>query len=230
MERLRTDLIRRARMERQGDEEQAIPEAQPHASRSEMEEQRQPRARFTFNRPALPRLFGAREQDTSSRPDDESHIDSPKSPDVPSHRLNLPHLARTWTNMANMTMPNLSSPGPAHQPLPEMPVPPEPTATPRPVSSRYGPASTGPADDTAFSGPDPAEAHLARLAEDGRRRNRRKKARRAGHSGREHKKRQPPKRFLFCFPWVKSQRLRSRILRCFVSGMFLFSLLAVCKS
>ncbi|KAG6048194.1 hypothetical protein E4U39_007626 [Claviceps sp. Clav50 group G5] len=36
-----------------------------------------------------------------------------------------------------------------------------------------------------------------------------------------------PKRFLFCIPWVNSQRLRSQILTCFISGIFLACLLAV---
>ncbi|KAG5968492.1 hypothetical protein E4U57_006042 [Claviceps arundinis] len=36
-----------------------------------------------------------------------------------------------------------------------------------------------------------------------------------------------PKRFLFCIPWVHSQRLRSQILTCFISGVFLACLLAV---
>lgn len=37
------------------------------------------------------------------------------------------------------------------------------------------------------------------------------------------------KRFLFCFPWIQSRRIRSQILRCFVSGMFLLMMLAICK-
>jgi hypothetical protein len=32
---------------------------------------------------------------------------------------------------------------------------------------------------------------------------------------------------LFCFPYIKSRRLRTQILRCFVSGMFLTLLLAI---
>ncbi|KAK3987273.1 hypothetical protein QBC44DRAFT_127519 [Cladorrhinum sp. PSN332] len=37
----------------------------------------------------------------------------------------------------------------------------------------------------------------------------------------------PPKHFLFCFPWIKSRRIRSQILKCFVSGVFLASILTV---
>ncbi|KAK3305150.1 uncharacterized protein B0T15DRAFT_189657 [Chaetomium strumarium] len=41
--------------------------------------------------------------------------------------------------------------------------------------------------------------------------------------------RHPPKHFLFCFPWIKSRRIRAHILRSFVSGLFLALSLAVCK-
>lgn len=206
MERLRADLIRRARLERHADVEQAIPQPAPPSSRAEMGEQsQQPPARFAFARPALPRLFGRRQD----RQDDHvPEIASPKSPDMPTARLNLPPLAQTWTHPTNAAAPH-------------MPVPPAPVAMP--------PSRPAPAEAPPYSGPDPAEAQLAQLADDGRQRTHRKKARRAARAGRERARRGPPRRFLFCFPWVKSQRMRSRILRCFVSGMFLFSLLAVCK-
>lgn len=45
-----------------------------------------------------------------------------------------------------------------------------------------------------------------------------------GDSDRPH-----PKHFLFCFPWIKSRKVRSQILQCFISGTFLVSLLAVCE-
>jgi len=38
-----------------------------------------------------------------------------------------------------------------------------------------------------------------------------------------------PKRFLFCFPWIKSRQVRGLVLRCFVSGMLLALLLSICK-
>lgn len=37
------------------------------------------------------------------------------------------------------------------------------------------------------------------------------------------------KKFLFCFPYIKSRHVRVQIAQCFVAAMFLFSLLAVCK-
>ncbi|KAK1971425.1 hypothetical protein LY78DRAFT_699287 [Colletotrichum sublineola] len=62
--------------------------------------------------------------------------------------------------------------------------------------------------------------HLAQMAEDGRRRRRR--AHRRQHANRDEGH---PKRFL-CIPWPKSRRMRSQILRCFISGFFLILLLA----
>jgi len=88
---------------------------------------------------------------------------------------------------------------------------------------------------TRFDGSDPAELHLAGLAETGRRRQqyrRREQRRRGAEEGsrRVRSRKGPPKRFLFCFPWVKSRRARGLILRCFVSGLFLVCMLTVCTS
>lgn len=38
-----------------------------------------------------------------------------------------------------------------------------------------------------------------------------------------------PKRFMYCFPWPKSRRVRTLALQSIVSGIFLFTILAVCK-
>lgn len=80
--------------------------------------------------------------------------------------------------------------------------------------------------------PDLASIYLAEMVdEDRRRRDRRRKRREQHRRGRRDnrgRKRQPPKRFLFCFPWVKSRRMRSQILLGFVSGLFLICMLAVC--
>ncbi|KAF9882422.1 u5 snrnp complex [Colletotrichum karsti] len=73
-----------------------------------------------------------------------------------------------------------------------------------------------------FTGPDPAEMHLAQMAQEGRRRRRRRQRDRQQGDDEGH-----PKRFLLCLPWVKSRRMRSQILRCFISGTFLALLLAV---
>ncbi|KAL6806467.1 hypothetical protein GGI42DRAFT_282760 [Trichoderma sp. SZMC 28013] len=40
-------------------------------------------------------------------------------------------------------------------------------------------------------------------------------------------KKNKPKRFLFCLPWIKSRHVRAQLAMCFVAAVFLFSLLAV---
>jgi hypothetical protein len=59
------------------------------------------------------------------------------------------------------------------------------------------------------------------------RRSEREEARR--RAAREMARREPPKRFLLCFPWVKSVQTRKHVLQCFVSGIFLALLLAICE-
>lgn len=49
------------------------------------------------------------------------------------------------------------------------------------------------------------------------------------NSRRRADKKQKPKRFLFCFPFIKSRHVRAQLAVCFVAAVFLFSLLAVCK-
>lgn len=210
MDRLRADLIRRARLERAADEEQAIPAR-------EMEEHPQARtSRFPLG------LFRRQEPPVTDRHVADSQVASPKSPDfnprtlgLPPRRVDLPNLAGTQGD--DLSRPQVVAASPP-QPARTMPVPPRPVAA---VSSQ----SSTPVIDA----PDPADVHLAQLAEDGRRRRRRRDRGTRTSSSRKQKKK-TPKRFLFCCPWVKSQRMRICILRCFVSGMFLCSLLAVCKS
>lgn len=112
-----------------------------------------------------------------------------------------------------------------------------------------------------FDGADPAEMHLANMADDGRRRRCRRHGRHDERSGRHNAQQggfaqrlmryaagtaQPTarsassgsraaassddgrrKRFLFCFPFVKSRRMRAMILRSFVSGSFFALMLTV---
>ncbi len=215
--------------------------------------------------PRIPRPSSSRYSDQ------DGEVESPKTPvfriraqDLPSTRLHLPNLTRTWTQGSN---------GP-----PSRPATARSTNPGRPSFTRMRGAADGiqqpvpviPAEHVHTYGsghpqadvPDPAEAHLANMADHGRRRRRRHhggsdrrhrshRSRRAReHQGggedrdeeaedrrrRRHERRrqeaqetQPPKHFLFCFPWIKSRRIRRQILRCFVSGMFLTLLLAVCK-
>jgi hypothetical protein len=195
--------------------------------------------------------------------DTDAGVESPKTPrfpslgipNLPSTRLNLPHLTRTWTQGSN---------GPPSRPATARDDPAGRTAfsrtgfpdgagitEPVPAVAAEHVQTTLGQGATRFS--DPEEGHLAELADDGRRRRRhhrrggsdgsrgetetgsgggsRRSRRHRRHRERERGRRErgpPPKHFLFCFPWIKSRRIRSQILRCFVSGLFLTLLLTVC--
>ncbi|XXH03315.1 hypothetical protein Hte_009713 [Hypoxylon texense] len=200
----------------------------------EMGEQRSQRTRgISLGRPSFPTVFAGRSR-TAERSQtvngDASEVDSPKTPrfnlglpNMPSTRLHLPNLTRTWTR---------GSSGPASPTQAERPSEPAPERSqphPRteqiPVISEPAPSQSG--NDVRdnnmgrprFQGADPEETHLADAV--GRRiRHRHPRSRR--HRNDEH-----PARFLFCFPWVKSARIRRQILRCFVSGILLIFMLAV---
>lgn len=212
---------------------------------------------------------------------------SPKSanfsinmPHLPSTRLHLPNLARTWTQGSNgppsrpETRQGEAVPVPVHVRRPGSagsmiggPMFPE-LAQPQPaVHAAHVPGhARGGSLGSGLNAADPAEQHLADLADTGRDRRRRRRRhhrngdsssgsgsrsrRREGETEEEyqqrrearHRRRQrrrereqgqgqrpTPKHFLFCFPWVKSKRIRTQILKCFVSGLFLIMLLTVCK-
>ncbi|KAI1170980.1 hypothetical protein F4777DRAFT_84314 [Nemania sp. FL0916] len=76
-----------------------------------------------------------------------------------------------------------------------------------------------------FHGPRLADLHLVDHAK--RRRHCAQERRDGSDSSRRYYQRELPKKFLFCFPWVKSRRARALILRCFVSGALLVSMLTV---
>lgn len=203
--------------------------------------------------------------------------------DLPSTRLHLPGLQRTWTQGSNgpptgqpadrQAVPTTTTTCRPY--TPPLTVVPTVTVTeparahvlqPQTSTTRLGSEEADelfPVGDRRsrgfFTAPDPAEAQLAELAEDGRRRrqrsgsdrSRRHRHRRgAGSAGeREERRRRRqrrrirdledgdedgserphPKHFLFCFPWIKSRKVRSQILQCFVSGMFLVLLMSICK-
>ncbi|KAK3332724.1 hypothetical protein B0T19DRAFT_398466 [Cercophora scortea] len=180
---------------------------------------------------------------------------------LPSTRLHLPNLTRTWTQGSN---------GPPSRPGTAARAPLGGIIT-EPVPAYTASSSSG----SRTRGADPAEEELVGLAEEGRRRRQHRRersdgSRRSGHrsqreggedsrrrrrrrererergrlaagqssssssgggsggssrQGRERKA--PPKHFMFCFPWIKSRRVRTQILRCFVSGLLLALLLSV---
>lgn len=199
----------------------------------EMVDDEQPRTRrFPLRRPQLPSVF-TRESDgirRLQRRGSDSHEDeSPKTPRftlglpvLPATHFRLPNLSRTWTRERSRG-PSLDQAAPSSSDVPPRPsiqrsqtVPVEPEATHIRPGSR---TSTG----RRFVGVDPAEMHLADLAETGRRRQHRRH-----RSRRTRAERERPKKFLFCFPWIKSRRVRRQVLKCFVSGLFLLLMLGVC--
>ncbi|KAK2043222.1 hypothetical protein LZ31DRAFT_468696 [Colletotrichum somersetense] len=194
------------------------------------------------SRPRLRRLPGTRPSLSSRRrPDNgvqrlgDEESGQPKTPRfnlglpaLPGTRLHLPHLTRTWTAGSNgpdsrpnsiQRLPNQGNETSADPSLPRTGgAPAAPVAMPAPVARVSRSESTG--RRRMFSGPDPAEMHLAQMAQDGRRR--RRHAHRRQHVNHDERH---PKRFLLCIPWPKSRRMRSQILRCFISGFFLTLLL-----
>lgn len=231
MDFIRTNVLRRAQSsegQTQDIEQQRHPE---------MGEQRSSRLRrFSISRPPLPTLFtgrsrtGGQDQRTDG---DGLEDDSPKTPrfhlglpNMPSTRLHLLSLTRTWTRGSSGPI----SPTQTER-LPEPPTRPalSRTQTERiPVISEpapsYGIDNSRGSDmgRSRYQGADPGETHLADAVD--------RRRRRRHHRSRRHEHNERPKRFLFCFPWIKSRRIRSQILRCFVAGIFLLTMLAVCES
>jgi hypothetical protein len=191
--------------------------------------------------------------------------ESPKTPqfrldvrDLPSPRLHLPNLTRTWTHGSDGAP---SRPPSANASATRSPVASEAAAPqitePAPAvlageSSRTGSRSRrrGNSSDEGSSEPVQTERRTRRRhrtrrsarsqPSDGttsgssegrvsRRRRRRRHHPEVARRREDGSERPTPKRFLFCFPWIKSRRIRSQILRCFVSGLFLALTLAVCK-
>ncbi|KAI2464198.1 hypothetical protein F4781DRAFT_83142 [Annulohypoxylon bovei var. microspora] len=223
MDYVRTNVLRRAQSSEgraQNSEHQRLPEmGEPRGSRTR---------RFSISRPPLPTLFTSRlrtdRQDERNRraEDDIPEDDSPKTPrfnlglpNMPSTRLHLPNLPRTWTRGESGPATPAQASRPPSQPTTQPSIPRIQTERP-PAVSEPPPAHEG---RSRFRGADPGETHLADVVGRGRRQH---------HD--QSRRREPderPKKFLFCFPWIKSRRMRSYILRCFVSGIFLIVMLAI---
>jgi hypothetical protein len=227
MERIREDLLRRARLDRQIDVEQG------NASHAMAEPSRSRVGIFS----ALPQLF-TRGRDMSNSPNNRhaQEMEGPKSPDVRPRlpafgRLQMPDLTRVFSRPSQDSQSHqmedgqgsgpsgVQSPGAAHF---DLPVPPEPVS--------HGTTSTSESSNRAFVGgesrsgtyPPSSNSEANRQEQDHRERRRHR-------SGRHQRRKEPPKRFLFCFPWIKSKQIRTQVLRCFVSGLFLVTLLSVCE-
>lgn len=229
LERIREDLIRRARMERGLDLEQGLPHGNSPEELGEDEERARGGLAGLFTR------MNERRQQRQQMPEVEV-VEEPKSPVVvqqgAGHRFTLPRFSRFWASGAN----GPGSPAPSHSEWPSaLPTfntdyqagglsPPQlathARSTIRAPSSFYSSMEdVSTSQDTSSSRPRHERRH-------GRRRHKHKKR---GHRGSRKRSKKQPKRFLGCFPWVKSREMRAQILRCFVTGLFLVSLLSVCK-
>ncbi|KAK4214586.1 hypothetical protein QBC37DRAFT_146969 [Rhypophila decipiens] len=285
---------REERREEYDDESPLSPRVMPdiEAQRGvpEMVERPAPHASFLPRfRPAIPSWFSvasSRRQQDQVRPSSSHYsgdglppdtvvngggLESPKTPlfrirpqDLPSTRLHLPNLTRTWTQGSNgpPTRPGTSRAGPDM--ADEIAVPtPAVTAAMRQVSAgtetgrerrhhRRGGSDGSRRSRRHRSNRSRDETdNSARRDDDSRssrrqRRRDRERARENGHLDeqeqqsrerhRRHRRREregerarrpPPKHFLFCFPWIKSRRMRTQVLRCFVSGILLAMLLTI---
>ncbi|KAI0596150.1 hypothetical protein F4775DRAFT_323565 [Biscogniauxia sp. FL1348] len=227
------------------------PDLEQQSHRPDMEEQQQrgQELQSRRGRPILRSLFtrdpGSRQgegEGEGQRPDD---IESPKSPppprrSTPGNRIHLPSLARPTRERRGSSRRRHHHRG-DQRPEPESTAETGSEAVTRPERSHR----TEDAGRRRFRGTDPAESQLADLAEDERRRRHHRhhdrgqesSSRRQGggsdgdggdgsvDDSRSHRDR--PSRFLFCFPWIESRRMRSQVLRCFVSGMFLMLMLSI---
>ncbi|RWA07354.1 hypothetical protein EKO27_g7751 [Xylaria grammica] len=185
---------------------------------------------FAISRPAISSLFSGRPSwATRERRLSESESgddDGPKSP-APD-RFRFPHLTRPRTQ----DIPNQT---PTEDEMVNSEVSSQPSRV-RTRMQRFSILARPPAARTSggeserrrsrFGGSQLAELHLADLAGDGRRQRTRRVRDNSGSSRRRQHK-EPPTKFLFCFPWVKSRRARALILRCFVSGLFLITMLTI---
>lgn len=215
MERIRADLISRARMERHGDDIRM--EDTQSTSQNATQEQEDGR---TSRRPFISRLFNRRQRG----PDEEAGAGGVKNADslfrsfyFPS-RNHRPNPADSETTPGG---PSTTTQSPDSIPLQDtqsgLPTTPAPAAR-----TTWRTVSQGHVGRSRRTPLDPAEVLLAEFAADVRER------RRAHHH--RTTRRKHPRKFLGCFPWIKSRRIRAQILRCFVSGLFLVLLLCICKS
>lgn len=186
-------------------------------------------------------------------------LETPKTPefrigvqDLPSTRLHLPSLERTWTVGSN---------GPPSRPATRGDAAGVQEPAPAVVRSGSGRSSRGTGEERSGgrrhrrhrrdgSGSGGSRRHRGAGSssqesgsgsreggdrEERRRRRRRRRDREGSQEGAtstsssSRERGPPPKNFLFCFPWIKSRRIRKQILRCFISGMFLTLILTICK-
>jgi hypothetical protein len=192
-----------------------MPSRRQSNSQGSPSERRHPRqnSRLDGMRTGLHQLFNGRSTVGPRNPT----LDSPKSPrfvlglpNLSTTRLNVPYLDRTPSvPRRSNTQRSNSSPTPSPSRSPQTPSDSRPSS---PESLRLyiqqPPVSVAPShvrhhSARRFVGVDPAELHLAELAQSGRGRRR--------HKSRNRER--------TCAPKIKNRKIRAKILSCFVSGM-----------
>jgi hypothetical protein len=193
-----------------------------YSNRSSARSSRPPPSRLENVRVGLNSLFTGRSRVGRGRVESQTP-ESPKTPrpalglrELPSTRLHIPYLTRTNSSRTSRNN-SISSVSRSTQspltPISSRPLTPnsfrqqtqqhtrDPSATSIPPPVRW--TST-----RRFVGVDPAELHLAELAQAGRRRRKRK--------ARSVERR--------CAPKIKNRHIRSKILSCFISGLVSYPL------
>lgn len=179
--------------------------------------QEQGQSRWTRFRPQLSSIGTARSEGAQrvDRPNVDRGAEAGRKtsrfhlglPSLPSARLAIPKIARTRTRHEST---NNSEEAGAHASFSRS----RTAQSTNPVELRStleGSGSNHGRSRRLFRGRQRAEMHLGRR----------------GDNHRQSERGVKPRRFLFCFPWIQSRRIRSQILRCFVSGMFLLLMLAI---
>ncbi|KAG5935474.1 hypothetical protein E4U53_000425 [Claviceps sorghi] len=227
MDRIRADLLRRARMERQRDGSDArLDQVQQggansprQASADEFNDDSSPTRGVLPRQAILPcSLAATRIQHQSSSSQDGESWKLPAS----SARPNTISSSRYGEPGAASSLP---SPMPWSQEMPDTPSCPARVAVPSAYQytrdglptdlGSHASSTFAPSTDHLMNESHPSFPHQSSSSTDGP----------VSEMPRGPKNR--PKRFLFCFPWVQSRRLRTQILTCFVSGVFLACLVAV---
>ncbi|KAI0439338.1 hypothetical protein F4803DRAFT_49851 [Xylaria telfairii] len=211
---IRTNVLGRGQAQEDPQLERQIPPG--------VEEQTRDSSRlFSNGRPTMPRLFARRLSLGARAPPNQVDFedDGPKSPNpngLSRSRIqdtpNPPSLENGRPDSEAPSQPSRSRAQTQRFPI---------LTRPRAVRTNGGGSERNVRRST-FNGSGLAELHLADLGENGRRRHRDNSG-----SSRRRQHKEPPKRFLFCFPWVQSRQARLLILRCFVSGIFLISMLTI---
>ncbi|KAG6019986.1 hypothetical protein E4U41_003012, partial [Claviceps citrina] len=214
MERIRAELLRRARMERQRDGVDAQGDGvQQEPAETEGLNDNSSHTRGIFPRCAnLPRFLMATTTQQSSSQDSEG-TKSPASPPRPitisSSRYGEPGAP------SSLPSPLLSSQTPDTLSLPAQPAATSAYPFPRGHTTNLAPNASSPFPGLADHVVD--ETHSCQLSSPAE----------EPVSNTQSGPRAHSRRFLFCFPWMQSQRLQFHILMCFISGVFVISLLAV---